>query len=131
MLANAPIDVVGDWLNVDIGSDAAGASQYKGQYDATASYATADILVADYVFYILAGDDIEAGQGAPGTTDGANVGWVSLGQQPYHFEWTSGIFYPGGVLVRRLGKLYATNPCLLYTSPSPRDRQKSRMPSSA
>ena len=25
----------------------------------------------------------------------------------------------------------ATNTCLLYTSPSPRDRQKSRMPSSA
>ena len=25
----------------------------------------------------------------------------------------------------------ATNGCLLYTSPSPRDRQKSRMPSSA
>ena len=24
-----------------------------------------------------------------------------------------------------------THPCLLYTSPSPRDRQKSRMPSSA
>ena len=26
---------------------------------------------------------------------------------------------------------YQYNPCLLYTSPSPRDRQKSRMPSSA
>ena len=26
---------------------------------------------------------------------------------------------------------YWINPCLLYTSPSPRDRQKSRMPSSA
>ena len=26
---------------------------------------------------------------------------------------------------------YQTHPCLLYTSPSPRDRQKSRMPSSA
>ena len=26
---------------------------------------------------------------------------------------------------------YNTNTCLLYTSPSPRDRQKSRMPSSA
>ena len=26
---------------------------------------------------------------------------------------------------------YATKGCLLYTSPSPRDRQKSRMPSSA
>ena len=25
----------------------------------------------------------------------------------------------------------STDPCLLYTSPSPRDRQKSRMPSSA
>ena len=26
---------------------------------------------------------------------------------------------------------YKNNTCLLYTSPSPRDRQKSRMPSSA
>ena len=30
------------------------------------------------------------------------------------------VLYPG-----------AFKPCLLYTSPSPRDRQKSRMPSSA
>ena len=31
------------------------------------------------------------------------------------------------------GKLHVDHiiPCLLYTSPSPRDRQKSRMPSSA
>ena len=29
------------------------------------------------------------------------------------------------------GKDYDHNTCLLYTSPSPRDRQKSRMPSSA
>ena len=28
-------------------------------------------------------------------------------------------------------ELVAANDCLLYTSPSPRDRQKSRMPSSA
>ena len=28
-------------------------------------------------------------------------------------------------------KLNVANACLLYTSPSPRDRQKSRMPSSA
>ena len=27
--------------------------------------------------------------------------------------------------------VYSSNSCLLYTSPSPRDRQKSRMPSSA
>ena len=31
--------------------------------------------------------------------------------------------------MRKLEEL--TRPCLLYTSPSPRDRQKSRMPSSA
>ena len=29
------------------------------------------------------------------------------------------------------GVVYIQNSCLLYTSPSPRDRQKSRMPSSA
>ena len=28
-------------------------------------------------------------------------------------------------------KIYDLYPCLLYTSPSPRDRQKSRMPTSA
>ena len=32
---------------------------------------------------------------------------------------------------RGLGLEYGLNICLLYTSPSPRDRQKSRMPSSA
>ena len=36
---------------------------------------------------------------------------VSGGQMPYNYEWSSG--------------------CLLYTSPSPRDRTRSRMPSSA
>ena len=35
---------------------------------------------------------------------------------------------PGGLVTAGLG-IYDT--CLLYTSPSPRDRQKSRMPSSA
>ena len=30
-----------------------------------------------------------------------------------------------------MAKPYERNICLLYTSPSPRDRQKSRMPSSA
>ena len=29
------------------------------------------------------------------------------------------------------GYVMVVHPCLLYTSPSPRDRQKSRMPSSA
>ena len=33
--------------------------------------------------------------------------------------------------IQALGELYYLKTCLLYTSPSPRDRQKSRMPSSA
>ena len=33
--------------------------------------------------------------------------------------------------VKQLLELLNDSPCLLYTSPSPRDRQKSRMPSSA
>ena len=37
----------------------------------------------------------------------------------------------GSAETRRVFARALTNPCLLYTSPSPRDRQKSRMPSSA
>ena len=33
--------------------------------------------------------------------------------------------------LRCINRMNDTIPCLLYTSPSPRDRQKSRMPSSA
>ena len=41
--------------------------------------------------------------------------------------------YASGALVkcRKVGAANWGNSCLLYTSPSPRDRQKSRMPSSA
>ena len=35
------------------------------------------------------------------------------------------------VLAETVGSVAANMTCLLYTSPSPRDRQKSRMPSSA
>ena len=35
------------------------------------------------------------------------------------------------ILVNRISEDDCSNGCLLYTSPSPRDRQKSRMPSSA
>ena len=43
------------------------------------------------------------------------------------------VFPPLILIVAVLGSILGgiTNPCLLYTSPSPRDRQKSRMPSSA
>ena len=35
------------------------------------------------------------------------------------------------IIMSHLGRPEENNNCLLYTSPSPRDRQKSRMPSSA
>ena len=47
----------------------------------------------------------------------------------------SAFSYPIGARVLFNSRLYeslvSNNTCLLYTSPSPRDRQKSRMPSSA
>ena len=51
----------------------------------------------------------------------------------YYVPVTSGY---GSVDIRQFYVLYGlasenVRPCLLYTSPSPRDRQKSRMPSSA
>ena len=39
------------------------------------------------------------------------------------------IVIPGNIIVRQRGT--KIHPCLLYTSPSPRDRSLSRMPSSA
>src|SRR5674476_100330 len=55
---------------------------------------------------------------------GTNVGW---GKDDTLFAKVTGVveFKDRG----RMGKF--VNICLLYTSPSPRDRQKSRMPSSA
>ena len=46
--------------------------------------------------------------------------------QPYDMEVGAGTFHPATTL-RSLGP----KPCLLYTSPSPRDATLSRMPSSA
>ena len=39
------------------------------------------------------------------------------------------IFQPKAI--EKIAQIKGVDPCLLYTSPSPRDRQKSRMPSSA
>ena len=40
-------------------------------------------------------------------------------------------FQTGNAICKMLHKSAIAKDCLLYTSPSPRDRQKSRMPSSA
>ena len=58
---------------------------------------------------------------------------VILGQDPYHGPGQAhGLCFsvlPGVKVPPSLANIYKD--CLLYTSPSPRDRQKSRMPSSA
>ncbi|VTU69553.1 hypothetical protein AMBR_BLFENHAL_02245 [Lacticaseibacillus rhamnosus] len=50
------------------------------------------------------------------------------------FDWAKFLFI-GGLIVLIIAAIgiYAKSlsPCLLYTSPSPRDRTRSRMPSSA
>ena len=57
--------------------------------------------------------------GVPSVIDGVHrLDWDSLAQR----------IHPADSRVRMLAE---KTPCLLYTSPSPRDRQKSRMPSSA
>ena len=43
----------------------------------------------------------------------------------------AGMFAPAALAGLESDALANINGCLLYTSPSPRDRQKSRMPSSA
>ena len=42
-----------------------------------------------------------------------------------------GLWVPEGAQARRIGWQWVSKACLLYTSPSPRDRTRSRMPSSA
>ena len=52
---------------------------------------------------------------------------ITEGKNGKKNHFIEGVFLQGAIKNRN-GRMY---PCLLYTSPSPRDRQKSRMPSSA
>ena len=71
--------------------------------------------------------------------DGAvNVRDVGGYQSSYGLQVARGLLFRGDALSQlsgldreRLDRLGLRTVCLLYTSPSPRDRQKSRMPSSA
>ena len=59
---------------------------------------------------------------------------VNLAKPKTGFDWKLVLVYRGKhcpLCTRYLNQLEQFKGCLLYTSPSPRDRQKSRMPSSA
>ena len=53
------------------------------------------------------------------------------GQTNKFGDGTTGVTLTGDNQTLDIDQIGNTNTCLLYTSPSPRDRQKSRMPSSA
>src|SRR5665213_3371149 len=59
------------------------------------------------------------------------VGVRSLSGEKTGFAYSDEIMLPALEEAARAARAIATSTCLLYTSPSPRDRQKSRMPSSA
>ena len=52
------------------------------------------------------------------------AGGLIAGERLKALQWA-------GTIIAVLGLIYLMSPCLLYTSPSPRDRTRSRMPSSA
>ena len=68
-----------------------------------------------------------AGIGRIGIIDDDKVDMTNLQRQIIHSTSSVGELKVESAK-RRINQI---NPCLLYTSPSPRDRQKSRMPSSA
>ena len=61
------------------------------------------------------------------TEEVSQVKFITEGKGNSKKLYIEGVFLQGGIKNRN-GRMY---PCLLYTSPSPRDRTRSRMPSSA
>ena len=51
--------------------------------------------------------------------------------KPYVGQWFEDGEFPARELAKEIGQMGMFGICLLYTSPSPRDRTRSRMPSSA
>ena len=83
-------------------------------------------------------DHLRFGGGYPETVSGEPAGLCcflyeslgSLGVPSFEMD-TKVICKEDGLDYGRGGGNYIINSCLLYTSPSPRDRTRSRMPSSA
>ena len=59
---------------------------------------------------------------------GGMIGWMA---RQHSYETTPQIVYTHPEMFDENGQLVPDEICLLYTSPSPRDKRQSRMPSSA
>ena len=79
-------------------------------------------------FIMLLVFSIPYGIGA-GAVDAALNNYVALHYASRHMNWLHSFWGVGASISPYIMSYFLT--CLLYTSPSPRDRQKSRMPSSA
>ena len=77
-------------------------------------------------------DDVSLGASLSQASQGPSRCWPAAGAALADFQQhdLDGTGAPVGVAPTEPRRSMRT-PCLLYTSPSPRDRQKSRMPSSA
>ena len=126
------------------GVTAASALQYLNELES--NRATSDISKHGAFVKAVAKKALSVASDYYSITDGRLIKVVGEGAQyaikhfdtadlskPYdvRFENSSGFPETRAAREQRLLEMYSRNPCLLYTSPSPRDRQKSRMPSSA
>ena len=76
--------------------------------------------------------DVDLGQLLQGGAEAAvAVGDTQLLQQAWGAQVQGAVALAAGLVAQGAGQPGFASTCLLYTSPSPRDRQKSRMPSSA
>ena len=100
-------------LNISAGRAAAGAASLPGSAHPAGSFAITSLST-------------RAAWVTQGTAKGAKYGWVvaSAGD-------VNGDGYDDVLVGAPLQSQLDDKDCLLYTSPSPRDRQRSRMPSSA
>ena len=93
------------------------------------------INITDHLLFALQEGNRENNATQPNLDYGAGLGeleeaWSSWGGQ-VHDQWGLDMQYGGQVTREDEDEHDKIPSCLLYTSPSPRDRQKSRMPSSA
>ena len=86
----------------------------------------------DYINYIPSNNSINFTATVIG--NGSPIADATAGQyanSAFSSANSAALYANGAFAAANSVNVYGANTCLLYTSPSPRDRQKSRMPSSA